>query len=134
MTTATPSYSYNFVNKLICKPGYTGRRCELDVNECKHEKPCDQNCFNIHGSYYCTCRPGFQLQLDRQSCRKLSYNNREDAFEARDLENDVGSGGDDDDSGIDDEKTSEMSEKIAALEKVCNLNLLYTIYIHICEL
>lgn len=50
--------------------------------------------------------------MDRQSCRKLS-NSRDDAFEARDLENDVG-----DDGGSDD-TTSELNAKIAALEKVC---------------
>lgn len=50
------------------------------------EKPCDQLCRNLPGTYECHCRPGFQLQKDGQSCRK---NDTEDtAFEARDLEND----------------------------------------------
>lgn len=52
------------------------------------EKPCAQLCRNVVGSYVCFCRAGFQLQADRQSCRK---NDSDDtAFEARDLENDYG--------------------------------------------
>lgn len=53
-----------------CTEGFTGRQCHLDVNECKL-KPCDHSCFNTDGSYYCTCKDGFQLQSDRQSCKKL---------------------------------------------------------------
>ncbi|KAK1128269.1 hypothetical protein K0M31_002739 [Melipona bicolor] len=57
-----------------------------NVDECVTEKPCDQLCRNLPGTYECHCRPGFQLQKDGQSCRK---NDTEDtAFEARDLEND----------------------------------------------
>lgn len=64
------------------------------MNECLTEKPCDQTCFNTAGSYYCTCREGFILQPDKQSCKKIdsSYGNSNEggnAFEARDLENDV---------------------------------------------
>ncbi|ALC45083.1 slow, partial [Drosophila busckii] len=71
-----------------CPAGYTGRYCEQDVNECHTEKPCDQQCVNTQGSYYCRCRQGFVLQADQQSCRKLS-SHADDAFEARDLENDI---------------------------------------------
>ncbi|XP_022223419.2 protein HEG homolog 1 [Drosophila obscura] len=71
-----------------CPSGYTGRHCELDVNECHVEKPCDQQCVNTPGSYFCRCRQGFELQADQQSCRKVSSHG-DDAFEARDLENDI---------------------------------------------
>ncbi|XP_055321584.1 uncharacterized protein LOC129577851 [Sitodiplosis mosellana] len=78
-----------------CQNGYTGRHCELDVNECETEKPCDQMCYNTDGSFYCTCRLGFILHSDRQSCKKIdsSFGNDDTgtAFEARDLENDVDS-------------------------------------------
>ncbi|XP_017957375.1 protein HEG homolog 1 [Drosophila navojoa] len=71
-----------------CPAGFTGRYCEQDVNECQTEKPCDQQCVNTQGSYYCRCRQGFVLQADQQSCRKSS-SHADDAFEARDLENDI---------------------------------------------
>lgn len=49
-------------------------------------------CHNTDGSFYCTCRLGFVLHSDRQSCRKIdSVFGTDDtgtAFEARDLEND----------------------------------------------
>lgn len=50
-------------------------------------------CHNTDGSYYCSCRLGFLLHSDRQSCKKIdtSFGNDDSdtAFEARDLENDV---------------------------------------------
>lgn len=91
-----------------CPKGFTGAHCEQDINECITEKPCDQSCFNTHGSFYCTCRVGFILQADQQSCKKnvRLYGDDGDgnAFEARDLENDV--------------DTDDLSAKINNLEKV----------------
>ncbi|KAH8342936.1 hypothetical protein KR059_001832 [Drosophila kikkawai] len=75
-------------NTCSCPAGYSGRHCEQDVNECLTEKPCDQQCVNTPGSYFCRCRPGFVLQADQQSCRKTA-SHADDAFEARDLENDI---------------------------------------------
>ncbi|XP_059620016.1 epidermal growth factor-like protein 8 [Phlebotomus argentipes] len=75
-------------NVCSCKTGFTGSSCQLDINECKEEKPCDQMCFNTEGSYYCTCREGFILQPDRQSCKKID--DAETALEAREMDvNDV---------------------------------------------
>lgn len=71
-----------------CPAGFIGAQCQEDVNECKLNKPCDQTCYNTEGSYYCTCREGFMLQADRQSCRKNEITN-DVAGEARDMENDV---------------------------------------------
>ncbi|XP_058834556.1 uncharacterized protein LOC131691885 [Topomyia yanbarensis] len=71
-----------------CPSGFTGAQCEEDINECKQLKPCDQTCYNTDGSYYCTCRDGFTLQADRQSCRRVETIN-DIATEARDMENDV---------------------------------------------
>lgn len=72
-----------------CPDGFTGQYCETDRNECKEEKPCDQMCYNTEGSYYCVCRDGFQLQADKQSCRKIIGYGGDNAFEARDMENDI---------------------------------------------
>ncbi|XP_055529789.1 uncharacterized protein LOC129721352 [Wyeomyia smithii] len=71
-----------------CTAGFTGAQCEQDINECKIEKPCDQTCYNTEGSYFCTCRDGFMLQADRQSCKRIEMVN-DVATEARDMENDV---------------------------------------------
>lgn len=64
-------------------------------------------CYNTNGSYYCMCRDGFQLQADKQSCRKIiSYGvgGDDNAFEARDMENDI--------------DYEEISVKINNIEKV----------------
>ncbi|XP_068910634.1 platelet endothelial aggregation receptor 1-like isoform X1 [Tenebrio molitor] len=68
----------------ICPPGYSGPRCEQDVDECKKFKPCDQICYNTPGSYKCECKENFSLQKDGQSCRK--EDDEGTTLEATDLE------------------------------------------------
>ncbi|CAH3152005.1 unnamed protein product, partial [Pocillopora meandrina] len=53
----------------VCVPGYTGKDCTEDVDECslgKHK--CDSNaeCTNTLGSYSCKCKEGFSG--DGQTC------------------------------------------------------------------
>ncbi|KAE8750931.1 hypothetical protein FOCC_FOCC002359 [Frankliniella occidentalis] len=57
----------------MCAPGYTGHRCQADVDECDEsvERRCDHICTNTPGSFRCDCRPGFVLQPDGRSCQPL---------------------------------------------------------------
>ncbi|KAJ8672879.1 hypothetical protein QAD02_004140, partial [Eretmocerus hayati] len=73
--------------KCSCLKGFTGDYCQIDVDECASQKPCDQICKNLPGTYQCQCRNGYELQADRQSCRKSDSDGT--AFEARDLEGEV---------------------------------------------
>ena len=44
-----------------CQNGWSGSRCELDINECLTEDTCDLDseiCENTNGSYICTCKDG----------------------------------------------------------------------------
>ncbi|XP_060810667.1 protein crumbs [Amyelois transitella] len=44
-----------------CSPGYTGRLCDMDIDECtRNPKICNNGvCLNNPGSYQCYCRPGY---------------------------------------------------------------------------
>lgn len=33
----------------------------LDIDECE-DSPCPENCVNTLGSYFCTCRKGFEIR------------------------------------------------------------------------
>ena len=48
--------------RCICKPGWTGSHCDLDIHECTILKPCKHNstCIEMEGGYRCQCLPGFQ--------------------------------------------------------------------------
>ena len=47
----------------MCPPGWTGTRCNIDINECRAEKRvCGENkgkCINLIGSFKCDCYSGF---------------------------------------------------------------------------
>uniref|UniRef100_A0AAR2JRL6 Neurogenic locus notch homolog protein 1 n=1 Tax=Pygocentrus nattereri TaxID=42514 RepID=A0AAR2JRL6_PYGNA len=44
----------------VCEPGWTGRNCDLNVNECL-SNPCVNGgtCRDMTNGYVCSCRPGF---------------------------------------------------------------------------
>ncbi|XP_032088742.1 epidermal growth factor-like protein 7 isoform X2 [Thamnophis elegans] len=66
-----PSRKCSLPNDCAC-PGWTGRCCQTDVDECATGKHgCSQLCINTAGSYRCTCHPGYELQADGQTCRAL---------------------------------------------------------------
>uniref|UniRef100_H3B3G0 Epidermal growth factor-like protein 8 n=1 Tax=Latimeria chalumnae TaxID=7897 RepID=H3B3G0_LATCH len=55
-----------------CRPGWGGRYCQIDLNECQAQvQLCGQHCVNTAGSYRCECRQGYALAADRKSCVKL---------------------------------------------------------------
>ena len=40
-----------------------------DVNEClTHNGGCEHNCINEIGSYYCTCEPGYNKDINGHNC------------------------------------------------------------------
>ncbi|KAL4608877.1 epidermal growth factor-like protein 6 [Arapaima gigas] len=52
-------------NTCKCSPGYTGKTCSQDLNECGLKpRPCEHRCMNTHGSYKCYCLNGYMLMPD----------------------------------------------------------------------
>ncbi|KAM9320037.1 epidermal growth factor-like protein 6 [Gastrophryne carolinensis] len=52
-------------NKCKCFPGFTGKSCNQDLNECGLKpRPCEHRCMNTHGSYKCYCLNGYMLMPD----------------------------------------------------------------------
>merc|ERR1712168_1028706 len=64
----------------LCKEGFTGRRCEFDVNECIVDNPCENKatCINQIGSFRCECSEGFTgktCATDINECNENPCNN-----------------------------------------------------------
>ncbi|CAH1226389.1 MUC4 [Branchiostoma lanceolatum] len=58
-------------NTCTCDPGYIGRLCNEDLNECESDNGgCDQHCINTVGSYHCSCDDGYNL-LNGRTCREV---------------------------------------------------------------
>ncbi|XP_040924685.1 epidermal growth factor-like protein 6 isoform X2 [Betta splendens] len=52
-------------NKCKCLPGYTGKTCNQDLNECGLKpRPCEHRCMNTYGAYKCYCLNGYMLMPD----------------------------------------------------------------------
>ncbi|XP_018010286.1 multiple epidermal growth factor-like domains protein 6 isoform X2 [Hyalella azteca] len=59
-------------NQCVCPPGYHGRHCQYDVNECAENKGgCAHTCQNTLGSYRCCCDAGYRLAEDGRSCEDI---------------------------------------------------------------
>ncbi|XP_055896193.1 myosin-3-like isoform X2 [Biomphalaria glabrata] len=55
-------------NVCMCGDGYTGYRCQIEINECEARHKCQQICINTPGSYECACREGFKVSEDGFGC------------------------------------------------------------------
>ncbi|KAE8625546.1 hypothetical protein XENTR_v10006315 [Xenopus tropicalis] len=52
-----------------CKPGWTGKSCSTDINECATDNGnCSQICVNKPGTYQCLCRSGYRLHVNNKLC------------------------------------------------------------------
>ncbi|XP_078065403.1 nephronectin a isoform X2 [Mustelus asterias] len=52
-------------NRCKCYPGYVGKTCNQDFNECGLQpRPCRHRCMNTYGSYKCYCLNGYMLMTD----------------------------------------------------------------------
>ncbi|KAJ8286891.1 hypothetical protein GJAV_G00044570 [Gymnothorax javanicus] len=58
-------------NHCACPLGWTGQRCQTDMDECSGLNPCSQRCVNTAGSFRCGCRDGYRLAGDGHSCVAL---------------------------------------------------------------
>ncbi|XP_042201306.1 nephronectin a isoform X1 [Callorhinchus milii] len=60
-------------NKCKCYPGYTGKTCNQDLNECGLKpRPCKHRCMNTYGSYKCYCLNGYMLMPDGSCANTMS--------------------------------------------------------------
>ncbi|XP_007955911.2 vitamin K-dependent protein S, partial [Orycteropus afer afer] len=60
----------------ICKSGWQGEKCEVDINECKDPSNinggCSQICDNTPGSYHCSCNSGFIMLSNKRDCKDIN--------------------------------------------------------------
>uniref|UniRef100_A0A0P6JKY0 Nephronectin n=1 Tax=Heterocephalus glaber TaxID=10181 RepID=A0A0P6JKY0_HETGA len=60
-------------NKCKCHPGYAGKTCSQDLNECGLKpRPCKHRCMNTLGSYKCYCLSGHMPMPDGSCASALS--------------------------------------------------------------
>ncbi|XP_031152044.1 epidermal growth factor-like protein 6 isoform X1 [Sander lucioperca] len=60
-------------NKCKCFPGYTGKTCNQDLNECGLKpRPCEHRCMNTYGSYKCYCLNGYTVMLDGSCANSMT--------------------------------------------------------------
>ncbi|KAK3583696.1 hypothetical protein CHS0354_021446 [Potamilus streckersoni] len=75
----------NHVKGCLCRSGWTGENCNVDIDECSDPKLYDcgeefenKQCMNVIGSYECKCKAGFQLSngscTDIDECSKSYLN------------------------------------------------------------
>ncbi|XP_052253079.1 fibrillin-1-like [Dreissena polymorpha] len=67
------------VHGCVCKTGWSGTDCDIDINECDTPNKCvhsNKVCTNTVGSYTCTCREGFENSTceDIDECQRPALN------------------------------------------------------------
>jgi len=53
----------------MCDAGFSGHKCNIDLDECSGRHKCQQKCTNTYGSYDCGCHDGFTLNADKITCK-----------------------------------------------------------------
>jgi len=61
-------------NECKCKPGFIGKYCTLDEDECNDasKNNCEQYCINMNGGFKCGCGKGYLLNPDKQTCADIN--------------------------------------------------------------
>ncbi|XP_061168354.1 fibrillin-2-like [Saccostrea echinata] len=64
----------NNVIGCVCKPGWSGRFCDININECEDVSLCQspEVCTDTYGSYACICENGYQRNTSTGLCEYSS--------------------------------------------------------------
>ncbi|XP_059150292.1 uncharacterized protein LOC131937116 [Physella acuta] len=73
--TSNTDYCNKVNGSCVCKQGWTGDRCQTDVDECGDkifDCPENSECMNNEGSYDCSCKEGFSEKFtEKKVCEEL---------------------------------------------------------------
>ena len=43
----------------------------VDIDECKFNATCEQECYNTKGSYFCGCNDGYDMEMNGYNCTSM---------------------------------------------------------------